>query len=186
MLPSELDDEGETSRNLACAYGDFRTSLPPPAQNVRTLWAELADALSQTQRPRPNLFDGLSPEESNLVVSRAAVHRFQEGEVVAMGAERRAGLGVILRGRMGVGIPSDDGHHWVELFGAGDVFGEPDAPPLGRAADLVALSPCDAAFLPADIVERLERKKPALAMKLARNLMAVLRQRVDDLHRRAA
>jgi CRP-like cAMP-binding protein len=94
---------------------------------------------------------------------------------------------VILSGAVGVGLPTGDGHHFLEILQPGDVFGESSpAPASGRATDLVALEPTRTVMLPPDLLERLERDDPALAFRLARNLVTVLRQRVDDLHARGA
>jgi len=168
-------------------FSDFRAEIIRPTEDIRMLWAELADGITRTEQSRPSLFDGMTDVDRQALFTRATVHEFAKGELIKLGKERRRGLGVILRGRLGVGIPVSNGHHWVEILESGDVFGELKLPPQeGRAADLVSVDPCALAFLPENIVERLERNNPKLGMKLARNLLAVLRQRVDDMHRLAA
>jgi CRP-like cAMP-binding protein/GNAT superfamily N-acetyltransferase len=168
-------------------YGGFQSDQLESNKDLRMLWAELADGITRTEQSRPSLFDGLSEADRKALFSRATIHDFKKGERVKLAMERRKGLGVILRGRLGVGIPISDSHHWVEILESGDVFGELQRPPKGgRATDLVSMETCALAFLPDDIVERLERNNPILAMRLARNLLSVLRQRVDDMHRLAA
>ena len=185
-LPESLDDHGRTVRALRSAYPDFEETPPLRPRALRMLWAELADGVTRSEKARPRLLDGFTDEEAAMVFARAVVHRFMDGELLQLGDERRAGLSVILEGRVGVGVPLPEGHHWLELFGPGEVFGEPEAPPVGRAADLVAIENVEVALLPEDIVERLEHRNPSVAMRLAKNLVAVLRQRIDDMHRLSA
>ena len=179
---SGVDDEGRTAKLLAARYGKFDSAPPIAGEDLRTLWAELATGLSDSARPKPRLLDGLSPDETQMIFKRAAVHKFLRGELIQLKDEQRVGMGVILKGRIGAGLPVDAGHHWLELFGPGDVFGEAAPVASTRSVDLVAMEDCHAALLPEDIVDRLESKDPALAMRVARNLVAVLRRRVDDLH----
>lgn len=110
-----------------------------------------------------------------------------EGERVRLSDERQGELAIVRSGRVGVGVPVDDGHHWLELLHAGDVYGElGGAGPARRASELVALAETEVVVLPADLLERLESAEPGLAMTVARNLLRIMAWRVDDLHRRHA
>jgi CRP-like cAMP-binding protein/GNAT superfamily N-acetyltransferase len=176
-----------SAASLQKVYGSDRAPIIHPTADIRALWAELADGITRCEQTRPNVFDGLSDEDRKALFARSTIHQFSKGELIKLGKERRRGLGVLLRGRLGVGIPVSDGHHWVEILDAGDVFGEIKLPPKdGRVADLVSIEPCAVVLLPDNIVERLEHTNPKLAMRLASNLLAVLRQRVDDMHRLTA
>lgn len=187
FLPASADDLGRTAAAAAAAFEGFRAEGPVLQGDLRALWAGLADALTRGARPRPSLLDGFSDAEVDVVFARGASLHFHAGELVQLGVELRAGLGVILNGRVGVGLPTGDGYHYLELLRPGDVFGEAHVPPEGgRASDLVALEETRAVMLPADLIERLQQDHSALAVRLAQNLVAVLRQRVDDLHRRSA
>ena len=169
------------------AYGSEPVVVPGLRVESRILWAQFADALTRSEHARPNLFTGMSDSQREILLARSTVHRFAPGELVKLRNERRKGLGVILEGQLGVGIPLKEDHHWVEILKAGDVFGEVSLPPKdGRAVDLVSQEACSVVLLPDDIVERLEKSNPKLAMLLARNLVSVLRQRVDDMHRMTA
>ena len=187
FLAPSVDDRGRCASLAERTFGAFVSQGPLLQGDLRTLWAGLADALTRSAHPRPTLFDGFSAEDIDRVFARGAGLHFQPRELVQPGTERRAGLGVILSGSLGVGLPTGDGYHFLELLGPGDVFGEPQVPPAaGRASDLVALEETRTVMLPENLIERLQRDQPALAMRLAQNLVAVLRQRVDDLHRRSA
>lgn len=187
FLGPHQDDRGRTAAVAERCYGAFRPNAPLLQGDLRTLWAGLADALTRGAQPRPTLLDGFSPAETDLVFARGAALHFRPGELVQPGRELRAGLGVILSGSLGVGLPTGDGYHWLELLKPGDVFGEAHTPPAsGRASDLVAIEETRTVMLPADLIERLQRDHSGLAVRLAQNLVGVLRQRVDDLHRRSA
>ncbi|MCK6570866.1 GNAT family N-acetyltransferase [Myxococcota bacterium] len=187
FLPEAVDDRGRTAGHAERCYGAFRPNTPLLQGDLRTLWAGLADALTRSVRPRPTLLDGFGAAELDAVFARGAPLHFHGRELVQPGQERRTGLGVILSGSVGVGLPTGDGHHFLEILRPGDVFGESSpAPAGGRVTDLVALEPTRAVMLPPDLLERLERDAPALAFRLAHNLVTVLRQRVDDLHMQGA
>ncbi len=182
LLPESTDDGGRTAAALAELYPGFEDDAPALRGDLRTLWARYADGL--TRRARRGLLDDLDEGQRELVLARAAALRFQPGEVVQRRAEHSS-LGVVLDGRLGVGVPTEGGWHWLELLGPGDVFGDPEpGGALPRAVELVALEPTRTALLTENVVEKLGRHDPALAMRLAMNLVTVLRQRVDDLHRR--
>lgn len=185
-LPADVDDGGRTAALLAEAYPGFRTEAPRLEGDLRTLWASLAEGLTR-KAGRRTLFDGLTPEEADRVFKASAGLEFRRGEVIRRRDERAPGLGVVLRGRLGLGLPTHDGWHWVELVQAGEVFGEPDAVDAqSRATDLVALEDATIAILRPNLIERLSRGHPELAIRLSRNLVTILHQRVDDLHRRSA
>ena len=183
LLPESLDDGGRTAQQLEALYAGFEHDAPVLKGDLRTLWAQYADGL--TRRARRGLLDGLDDAQIDVVLGRAAALRFEQGEVVRA-REERGSLGVVLAGRLGVGVPRGDGHHWVELLQPGDVFGDLEPDGAERHVELVALEPTRTALLSENLVEKLGRKDPALAMRLSMNLVAVLRQRVDDLHRRGA
>lgn len=187
FLAASLDDRGGTAVAAERCYGAFRPNAPLLQGDLRTLWAGLADALTRSTHARPTLLDGLSAPETDLVFARGAPLHFRSGELVQPGRELRAGLGVILSGSLGVGLPTGNAHHWLEFLKPGDVFGEANTPPAGgRASDLIAMEETRTVMLPADLIERLQRDHTMLAVRLAQNLVSVLRQRVDDLHRRSA
>ncbi len=183
LLPESIDDAGRVAQRLEALYPEFEHDAPVLKGDLRTLWARYADGI--TRRARRGLLDGLDEAQIDQVLGRAAALRFRKGDVVRR-REEFGSLGVVLEGRLGVGVPREDGHHWVELLGPGDVFG--DLEPLSgqRHVELVALEPTRTALLSENLVEKLARKDAALAMRLSMNLVAVLRQRVDDLHRRGA
>ncbi len=186
MLPGALDDAGRTAGLLARTYPGFEPTPPCLEGDVRTLWARLADGLTRRDARR-SLLDGLDEAQIDRVLGAAAPLAFGADEVIQHRDERRPGLGLVLSGRLGVGLPTHDGWHWLEILGPGDVFGEPEAPPAtGRATDLVALEDTRVALLSENLITRTTEKDPALAARLATNLVSVLRQRVDDLHRRSA
>ena len=187
VLPEAIDDGGRTARSALQAYPAFKSDGPLPQGDLRTLWAGIADALTRSAHPRPTLLDGFSEAEVDTIFARGASLHFQCEALVQPGGERRAGLGVLLEGSLGVGLHVGDGYHWLEILRPGDVFGEPSLPPAGgRATDLVALDRTRTVMLPADLIERLQKDRPELAARLSRNLVEVLRQRLDDLHRRSA
>lgn len=183
LLPESLDDGGRNAKRLEAAYPEFASDAPVLKGDLRTLWARYADGL--TRRARRGLLDGLDEAQVDHVLGRAAALPFARDELVRGRAEGGA-LGVVLSGRLGVGVPRDGGWHWVEILSPGDVFG--DLEPLcgERHVELVALEPTQTALLSQNLVEKLSRTDASLAMRLSMNLVAVLRQRVDDLHRRGA
>lgn len=184
-LPESLDDRGDAAAALAAAYPTFRAEPPPLEGDLRTLWAALADGLTRNGGRR-SLFDGLEPEQIDRVFSKSAALSFQRGEVIRRRDDTTSGLGVVLSGRLGVGLPTHDGWHWLELLGPGDVFGQPEPLPGGQATDVVALEDAATALLDPNLIQRIARAHPESAIQLATNLVAVLHQRVDDLHRRSA
>jgi CRP-like cAMP-binding protein/GNAT superfamily N-acetyltransferase len=184
LLAPQDDDAGEMAEQLTRMYPDFDANAPCLKGDLRTVWAHLADGLTRSRRP--TLMRGLSEAQVDRVLGSAAGLAVATGEVIRHREERRPGLGVLLEGRMGVGLPTGDGWHWLEILGPGDVFGEPEAINEGRATDLVALEDSRAALLSENLLERTTRKDPELAILLQRNLVGILRQRVDDLHRRGA
>ncbi len=186
MLPQAKDDHGHTAQLLGKTYTGFDPSPPCLQGDLRTLWAQLADGLTRTAERR-SLLDGLEEAQVDRVLGAAAALSFGRDEIIQHRDERRPGLGLVLSGRLGVGLPTHDGWHWLEILGPGDVFGEPDAPPAaGRATDLVALEDTRVALLSENLIARTTERDPTLAARLAINLVGVLRQRVDDLHRRSA
>ncbi len=186
LLPPSLDDGGRVATAMGRLYPGFTAAGPSLEGDLRTIWARLADGLSRRQRRR-SLLDGLTEAQIERVMERAAPVSFGVGEVIRHRRESRPDLGVVLSGRIGVGLPTHDGWHWLEILGPGDVFGECEAPPEdGRATDLVALEPSQTVLLSENLVEKTARHDPELALRLSTNLVAALRQRVDDLHRRGA
>ncbi len=183
LLPESLDDGGRNAQRLEAVYPDFAHDAPVLKGDIRTLWARYADGL--TRRARRGLLDGLDEAQVDQVLGRAAALRFGTDELVCSRSEHGA-LGVVLSGRLGVGVPRDGGWHWVEILSAGDVFGDLEPVRGERHVELVALEPTQTALLSQNLVEKLARKDASLAMRLSMNLVAVLRQRVDDLHRRGA
>lgn len=185
LLPPSRDDRGESAAVLARIYPGFVPASPYLQGDLRTLWARLADGLTR-HAGRRTLLDGLTEDQIERVFALAAAVTFGAGEVIRHRRESRRGLGVVLSGRLGVGLPTHDGWHWVEILGPGDVFGETETPPAeGRAADLVALEPTQTALLSENLIARTAHAEPELALRLTHNLAAVLAQRVDDLHRRS-
>lgn len=185
LVDEAWDDAGAGTRTLEQVY-----CLPPAADDVacgdlRTLWAEIADGTSRTGRP--SVFDGVPTDAVERLFARGALLRFRRGERVRLSDERQGELAIVRTGRVGVGVPVDDGHHWLELLHAGDVYGElGGAGPARRASELVALAETEVVVLPADLLERLDSAERGLAMTVARNLLRIMAWRVDDLHRRHA
>jgi CRP-like cAMP-binding protein/GNAT superfamily N-acetyltransferase len=185
-LPASMDDGGRAAGLLARTYPGFSAEGPGLEGDLRTVWARLADGLSR-RAGRRSLLDGLTEEQVSSVLAKAAPVSFRAGEIIRHRQESRPDLGVVLSGRLGVGLPTHDGWHWLEILGPGEVFGETEVPPPeGRATDLVALEPTQTVLLSENLIAKAARQDPELAIRLTSNLVAGLRQRVDDLHRRAA
>ncbi len=184
LLPAKLDDHGAGAQVMAERYAGFEAEAPRLKGDLRTLWANLADAL--TRSSRRTLLDGLETAEADRVLGLAAGLRFEEGDLIRARDESHSGLGVVLSGRVGVGLPIEGGWHWLEVLGPGDVFGDPRGGDADRAVDLVCVEPARTALLSENLIEKIAHKDAPLAIRVSSNLIAVLRQRVDDLHRRGA
>ena len=182
LLPPALDDRGRVRRRLepsptfATETGRAQSrGTSGNAMDRATLWARLADSLCRPAKAEPTLFDDLRDHEIDALIALGRAVELNPGEALTGG--RRRHLAVVLDGTFGIGLPNGHGHHWVRLLAAGHVFDRP--PREAQVSECVALDRARAALLPRDFAVRLDRRHPDLAMRVARNHMAVLRHRIE-------
>jgi SAM-dependent methyltransferase/GNAT superfamily N-acetyltransferase len=183
-LRSQDPDRAGVSARLADLYPAFRdqdVAPPRPAE----LWASVAHA-SADQRV-PSLFAGIDRVRLETLLRGLASRPLRVHEDYVPPAGEARGMGLLLRGRLGVTVEAKERPFYTAVLHPGEVFGELGGfVTSGRATVLRALEDSAVLALPADLIERLAALDPSLAACLQANLAEIAAARFDALSRQVA
>ncbi|MFH1468064.1 MAG: methyltransferase domain-containing protein [Pseudomonadota bacterium] len=183
MGPRE-PDRAIVAARLADLYPDFRdqgVAPPRPAE----LWASVAHASADLRVP--SLFEGIDRDRLEPLLRGLTSRVVRANESLSPQEGSVRGMGLLLRGRLGVTAEAGERPFYTAVLHPGEVFGElGDFVTSGRAAVLRALDDSEVLALPADLIERLGTSDPPLAARLRANLAEITAARLDALGRQVA
>jgi CRP/FNR family transcriptional regulator, cyclic AMP receptor protein len=132
---------------------------------------------------RHELFGKLSDTEVDSLISYSRIERYAAGrEIFAKGSPGQS-LMAVLRGRVKISSPSDDGKEVVfTIFNAGDIFGEIAVLDGGeRSADATAIADCELLVLARRDFLRVLENRADLCLSLLKILCGRLRQTSEQV-----
>lgn len=135
---------------------------------------------------RSPLFARLGDHDTDAILAHARVARYAEGDQIVAKGDPGDSMMAVLKGRVSVSAPSDDGRTVVlTIMREGDVFGEITLlDGKERTADVTALSDCEVLVVPRRSLLSLLERRPELCIDLMLVLCERLRrtnEQVEDL-----
>lgn len=182
LCDNELDDLGESARKMMGRFPAFRNPAFSRTQ-VHWLWARLAHEMpNDASEKKQALFEGLSPEELQIVTRHVSEITFSQGEYICRRGETEQWMGVLVSGSLGMEVVMNGVPKISSVISSGEPFGLIGIlGPGQRAASLVAIEDSKAFLLPADFLERICRANGALGFKFAKRLLKTIAARFSDL-----
>jgi len=181
--PADLD-RGVVAQRLRELYPHFEDQLVTP-QGLGAFWASVAHAAGTARSA--SIFDGIDQERLDPILRELPTLRVGADRPVDASGQHSEGLGLILRGRLGLTMEQGERPFFVSVLQPGEVFGAlgeiPSTPPEAR---LLALEDTELLVLPPEIIAQLEIQSPALVQRLRHNLGGILASRLDATHRQVA
>ncbi|MBM4352198.1 MAG: cyclic nucleotide-binding domain-containing protein [Deltaproteobacteria bacterium] len=180
LLPSDKGDGGATAVALRGIYPEWQDPAVTPLES-RALWAALAhqepDGAAQT------IFDGFSQDQIQDIVGSVPTVSLSRGKRLYRGGEHEAGMAYVMSGRLGLALEDSNDPHFVTVLGPGQLLGEMSVLTGGdRTSTLVALEKTEVLLLPANLLDRLEKKDLPSAYRMSRNLCYMLAQRLHSMN----
>ncbi len=174
-------DQAPLARRLRELYPHFEDQHVTPKQ-LGEFWASVAHS---TTPARPaTLFGGLDRQALDPLLRQLPTMRVGAGRALPIGGAHEQGLGLILRGRLGLTMEEGERPFFVSVLQAGDVFGSlADIVTTPPSARLVAIDEAEVLVLDEAFVAQLE---PRVAERLRHNLGAILSQRLEATNRQVA
>ncbi len=174
------DDGGETIRLVKALYPLCEDPPVTPTEK-RALWAALAHG--PVTEEKLHIFQNFDEGEIEDLLETYPQMTIATGESLFREGETERGMGVILKGRLGVSFDFRRNPHILAVLGEGEVCGEMSSL-LGtdRTANLVALEECRILYLPSNLLERLAAKDPSAAARAGRNLAAIIASRLQAMN----
>jgi SAM-dependent methyltransferase/GNAT superfamily N-acetyltransferase len=183
-LVNEALADDATAQRLRELYPHFEDQLVTP-QGLGAFWASVAHAAGAMREA--SLFDGIAQDRLDALLRDLPSVRVGAGRPLPPGGEHERGLGLLLRGRLGLTMEQGERPFFVSVLQAGEVFGSlgstPTTPP---SAGLVALEDTELLVLKDELLEGLDHSDPDTAQRLRHNLQEILAQRLDATNRQVA
>jgi ubiquinone/menaquinone biosynthesis C-methylase UbiE len=183
IFPKDADDGGESARFLQQRFELFAEPAFSPLPE-RVAWAILAAGPGnegRDEQQKTSLFTGLDGEQLGRVLGTVTRVWFSPGDRIYERGESETSSGIVVSGRVGVHLAPGPDPHFASVLGPGDVFGEVAGLGSGiRSAYLTALERTEAMLIAPDFVDRVRKKDAETAFLLARNLNAVLADRLTN------
>jgi len=181
--PGEPDGAGVAQR-LRELYPHFEDQAVTP-QRLGAFWASVAHTAGAAREA--GIFEGIPQEQLDPILRELPTVRVKADRPLPPGGEHEGGLGLILRGRLGLTMEQGERPFFVTVLQPGEVFGTlqeiPVTPPGAR---LRALEDTEIIVLPAALITRLQHQDPLVALRLRTNLGGILAARLDATHRQVA
>lgn len=179
LLPPEMDDDGRAAGLLKNKFTRFENP-GFDRHSAKLLWAQLAHIHSEDDEPgEVGLFKGIESRELNGAMVKLTRLTFDADEILVQRNEDESCMGVLLSGRLGIGMINDGKPRFVSIIKPGEPFGE-----LGgfgfskRPLDIIALEKSEVVLLPINSLERFNAMGGAVGTRLAGNLLRILAKRV--------
>ncbi len=177
-------DRGDIAQRLRDLYPLFEDQGVTP-QKLREFWASVAHA--NTRARPPSIFDGVDRDRVDPLLSSLPTVKVTADEAFYRRGENEQGMGLLLRGRLGVTIEEGERPFFLTILQPGDVFGEmSNFVTSGRTATLLALEETEVLLLPHNLIQKLEQLDAEIARKVKDNLTNILAQRLDAMNRQVA
>jgi SAM-dependent methyltransferase/GNAT superfamily N-acetyltransferase len=177
-------DGASTARRLRELYPHFEDQAVTP-RPLDAFWASVAHTSGAARSA--SLFEGLPGEQLEPLLEQLPTVRIAADQTLDASAEPHDGLGLILKGRLGLTMEQGERPFFVSVLQPGEVFGSQDGiPTTPPDARMVALEDTELLQLPTDLPQRLERRSPGAADRLRDNLGGILAQRLDATNRQVA
>lgn len=179
FLPASQDDSGAAASKLKSRF--LRFENPGFDRSSRQmLWAQLAHVPEQSSPSDGiSLFQGLSEKELSHAMIKLTRITFDAGETVVNRNECVSCIGVLLSGRLGIGMFNRDKPKLVSMLTPGEPFGALSGDDIEkRALDMVALEKSEVVLLPLGSLRRLNVLGNDVVDRITRNLLRILAQRV--------
>jgi SAM-dependent methyltransferase/GNAT superfamily N-acetyltransferase len=184
MLGTNGPDGSATARRLRELYPHFEDQAVTP-RPLDSFWASVAHTSGAARSA--SLFEGLPGEQLEPLLDQLPTVRVAADQALEASVEPHDGLGLILKGRLGLTMEQGDRPFFVSVLQPGEVFGSQDGiPTTPPAARMVALEDTELLQLPADLPRRLELRTPGAGDRLRANLGDILAQRLDATNRQVA
>ena len=162
--------------------------MPILLQHLRlaTLWDIIALEVDRTVLERCPLFAGMTQYQVKKLILLSDSAEFQPGDALMRQGEVSAGMFVVLKGSVEILIEKDGQPLKIDEGGPGDLFGEVGfaGTSVARTATVRAASPVTAVRIESSRALKGLRFYPGIAMRLYRNISAVLGSRLLDSHQR--
>jgi SAM-dependent methyltransferase/GNAT superfamily N-acetyltransferase len=176
VLPQDRDDGGAAAVRLRSAYDEFLDPAMTPMER-RALWAALAHGMAGAP---VSLFHGFTDEEMANLLDCFPTIRLSPGEKFYRRGEHERGMGVVVKGKIGITLEEEDSPHFLAVLGPGEVCGEmASLLRAGRTATTVALEESEMLLLPYNLLDKLKRKDVDAAYRVSINLNCLLSMRLD-------
>ena len=180
IISDEQDDHGGTAREIADLYEAFRNPKVTP-RRLREFWAAFAH--SSPAYRAPSVFSDIEQELVDEILGGLPTLTIPAGERLYRRGERERGMALLLSGKLGVTLDDTGDPFFFSVLVPGEICGEMATHrPEGRSAFLVAVEDSEVLLLPADLADKVERKRPGLGNKVRENLMSVLTWRLDAMN----
>ena len=179
MLPESSDDRGKAAIKLQLHFHRF---IDPgfDKHSQQLLWAQIAHLSTVSDNPNSiDLFEGISQKELSQALVNPTHFIFETGESVENRNEVVSCMGILLSGRLGIGMIRCDKPKIASIIHPGEPFGEFSVLDLRkRALDIIALEKSEVVFLPLTSLRRLLTTGDGIGERFTRNLLRILSHRM--------
>ncbi len=183
-LLGPIDPNPAIAERLRALYPHFEDQRVTP-QRLGEFWASVAHATGSVRGA--SIFEGLEQARLDALLRDLPSIRVSADRPLPPDAELEGGLGLLLRGRIGLTMEEGERPFFVSVLKPGEVFGSlegiPTTPPSAR---LVALEDTELLVLSADRVESIGREWPEGMRQLRQRLGEILADRLDATNRQVA
>ncbi len=184
LLEPSAPDRAGMAQRLRELYPHFEDQLVTP-QRLGAFWASVAHTTGSVRTA--SIFDGIDQHHLDPILRELPTVRLAADRPVPRDGEYEEGLGLILRGRLGLTMEEGERPFFASVLQPGEVFGAlegiPTSPPGAR---LLALEATELLILPDALLARLDLQAPETARRLRHNLGSILAGRLDATNRQVA
>ncbi len=171
------DDAGTAQNKIAELCTNISHQIVP--YDLGTFWAVFAKDLAEQGHRSPSLFDGANSENIETVRELCDEVILEAGQTLTLSQTKENLFGLVLEGTLGLGRINEYGHHWDNVFEAGESFVLMNSITT-KNAELVAIEPCRMIFLLQNHMNFIKQKNPVLAARISMNMIAVLQHKMSE------